>query len=356
MLTRRRLTASLAAASLLAAPGLGRAGAVPRRLRIGVAMAGLGGRPYSFAGAVAVMHVQGLLEKEFASGGTSVEWHFFAGAGPAVNEALANNALDFAWQGDMAEIVGRSRGLATKQLFVAGNRFPVAVAVAKDSSIASLADLRGKTVANFQGTTLQLAVDRILATAGLREQDMQMVNLDQVTASEAVAQHQIDASFIEFGLTPQTEKLLKIIYRSGPGEPELSPQTSFITTEAFALAYPDTVDRVVRVAVGAAHWASLGQNRPALYAIYGKTGYPPVFIKSMFDQQDPLVFSSPLWDAFAASQLARSAADSYKFGLIRTQVNTAQWLDRGPLDRALASLGLQHYWPQFGADGLTRVS
>jgi sulfonate transport system substrate-binding protein len=309
MLTRRRLTASLAAASLLAAPGLGRAGAVPRRLRIGVAMAGLGGRPYSFAGAVAVMHVQGLLEKEFASGGTSVEWHFFAGAGPAVNEALA-----------------------------------------------SLADLRGKTVANFQGTTLQLAVDRILATAGLREQDMQMVNLDQVTASEAVAQHQIDASFIEFGLTPQTEKLLKIIYRSGPGEPELSPQTSFITTEAFALAYPDTVDRVVRVAVGAAHWASLGQNRPALYAIYGKTGYPPVFIKSMFDQQDPLVFSSPLWDAFAASQLARSAADSYKFGLIRTQVNTAQWLDRGPLDRALASLGLQHYWPQFGADGLTRVS
>ena len=183
-----------------------------------------------------------------------------------------------------------------------------------------------------------------------------MVNLDQVTASEAVAQHQIDASFIEFGLTPQTEKLLKIIYRSGPGEPELSPQTSFITTEAFALAYPDTVDRVVRVAVGAAHWASLGQTRPALYAIYCKTGYPPGFIKSMFDQQDPLVFSSPLWDAFAASQLARSAADSYKFGLIRTQVNTAQWLDRGPLDRALASLGLQHYWPQFGADGLTRVS
>ena len=74
-----------------------------------------------------------MLEKEFAAGGTSVEWHFFAGAGPAVNEALANKTLDFAWQGDLAEIVARSRGLAARQLFVAGNRLPVSVAVARDS-------------------------------------------------------------------------------------------------------------------------------------------------------------------------------------------------------------------------------
>jgi len=356
MLTRRRFTASLAAAPLLAAPAVLRAAPQsPPRLRIGVAMAGLGGRPYSLGSAISVMHVQGLLEKEFAPDGTVIEWQFFAGAGPAVNEALANNALDFAWQGDLPEIVARSRGLGTKQLFVAGNRWPVYVVVAKDSSISSLADLKGKTVANFQGTNLQLSVDRILQTAGLTEQDLQIVNLDSVTASQAVVQHQIDASFVQPGLPPRAQNFLKVIYHSGAAQPALTPQTSFITTEAFFIAYPQVVDRVVRVSVQAAHWSSLPQNRDALYAIYGKTGYPSAYIEQIFSPADPLVLSSPLWDPFQRAQLNRSAADAYRFGLIRTAVDTTQWIEPGPLDRALAELGLQSYWPQFAPDGVTRV-
>jgi sulfonate transport system substrate-binding protein len=354
MTTRRRVLAGLAAAPLLAAPYIARAN-TPAHLRIGIAMAGLGGRPYSFGSALSVVHVQGLLDKEFAADGTQIEWQFFAGQGPAVNEALANNALDFAWQGDLPEIVARSRGLATRQLFVAGNRFPVFVVAAKDSPINSLADLKGKTVANFQGTNLQLSVDRVLASAGLSEQDLQIVNLDQITATEAVAQRQIDATFMQFGLTPQTEKLLKVVYHSGAQQPTLTPQTSVIVTEAFAQAYPDAVDRVVRVSVGAAHWASYVQNRPALYAIYDKTGYPPSFIAGLFAPEDPLVFSSPLWDEFQRAQLGRSAADAQKFGLVRNTVDTSNWIDAGPLDRALASLGLQNYWPKFAPDGVTRV-
>jgi sulfonate transport system substrate-binding protein len=356
MFTRRRFAASLAAIPLLAAPAVLRAAPQsPPRLRFGVAMAGLGGRPYSLGSVVAVVHVQGLLEKEFAADGTSIEWQFFAGAGPAVNEALANNALDFAWQGDLPEIVARSRGLGTKQLFVAGNRSPVFVVAAKDSSINSLADLKGKTVANFQGTNLQLSVDRILQTAGLTEQDLQIVNLDQVTAVQAVAEHQIDASFVQLGVPPHAENLLKVIFHSGPAQPTLTPQASVITTEAFSIAYPQAVDRVVRVSLQAAHWAAQPQNRDALYAIFAKTGYPLPYIQKIFDPLSPLVGSSPLWDPFQLAQLNRSTADAYKFGLIRTPVDTSQWIDQGPLDRALAALGLQSYWPKFAPDGVTRV-
>jgi sulfonate transport system substrate-binding protein len=356
MLTRRRVSASLLALPLLAAPAIGRAASAPKTIRIGMAMAGLGGRPYSLGSALSVVHVQGLLETAFADDGTTIDWRFFAGAGPAVNEALADSALDFAWQGDLPEIVARARGLGTQQLIVAGNRFPVFVAVAKNSPINSLADLRGKTVANFQGTNLQLSVDRILATAGLTEKDLQIVNLDQMTATQAVVQHQIDATFLQLGLVPQLRNTLKIIYHAGADHPTLTPQSSLLVTDAFAAAYPDAVDKVIKVAVGAAHWASLEVNRPELYEIYGKTGYPPAFIKAIFDNFNLLTASSPLWDPFERAQLARSAADSYKYGLIRTPVDTSNWINTGPLDRALASLGLQNYWPQYAPDGITKLS
>ena len=39
----------------------------------------------------------------------------------------------------------------------------------------------------------------------------------------------------------------------------------------------------MRVAVEAAYWASQEQNRPALYEIFGKTGYPAAYIKAAFD-------------------------------------------------------------------------
>jgi sulfonate transport system substrate-binding protein len=356
MLTRRKLGASLAAAGLLAKPLIARANtAAPAKIRIGVALTGLGGRPYSLGSAISVVHVQGLLEKEFAADGTAIEWNFYAGAGPAVNEALANGALDFAWQGDLPEIVARSRGLQTTQLFVAGNRSPVFVVVAKDSKIANLIDLKGKTVANFQGTNLELSVNRILASVGLGEHDLQIVNLDQNTAGQAVAEHQIDAAFVQLGIPARAQKYLKVIYATGTTHPELTPQASFIVANTFASTAPDAVDRVVRVAVGAAHWSSLPGNQDALYQIYAKTGYPLPFIEQVFKPIDPLVATSPLWDAFQRAQLTRSASDAYKYGLIRTPVQVEGWIDTGPLSRALTALKLENYWPQFAADGTTKA-
>ncbi|MDX1122049.1 hypothetical protein GOL29_29300 [Sinorhizobium medicae] len=43
-----------------------------------------------------------------------VEWTYFRGAGPALNEAVAAKQLDFFLLGDLPAIVGRSRGLEHK--------------------------------------------------------------------------------------------------------------------------------------------------------------------------------------------------------------------------------------------------
>lgn len=360
MVTRRRIAASLAGLPILGASARLRparaAEAVPRRIRVGVPMAGIGGRPYSLGSYVSAVHAQGRLEQEFSKDGTEIVWHFYAGAGPAVNEGLAEGALDFAWQGDLPEIVARSRGLATRQLAVAANRIPFVVAVSPKSDISSLADLKGKTVANFQGTTMQLVADRALATVGLREQDLQMVNLDSGTGAQAVLEGQIDATFAEFSLMPRLAKLLKIVFVAGAKTPELTSQSSILATDSFATAYPDAVDRVVRVAVEAAYWSSQAQNRAALYALWGKSGYPQAYIQAAFDPIDLQQYCSPLWDDFATAQLDRSAVDSARYGLIRTPVSVQSWIDDAPLKRALASTGLGTYWPRYSADGKSRLS
>ena len=55
----------------------------------------------------AVAHSEHYLDQEFKDQpDLKIEWSFFKGAGPAVNEALANNQLDFAIQGDLPEIIG----------------------------------------------------------------------------------------------------------------------------------------------------------------------------------------------------------------------------------------------------------
>ncbi|MBD4988119.1 ABC transporter substrate-binding protein, partial [Xanthomonas citri pv. citri] len=79
------------------------------------------------------------------------------GAGPAVNEAFANNQLDFALQGDLPQIIGRANGLKTKILLASGAHAPIYLAVPKDSPIRKVADLKGRKVSIFRGTNNHLA-------------------------------------------------------------------------------------------------------------------------------------------------------------------------------------------------------
>ncbi|MGA2411350.1 MAG: hypothetical protein ABSG46_13300 [Candidatus Binataceae bacterium] len=63
---------------------------MPAVIRIGVAGVGVGNRPYSGGASVSIVHSCGLLEKEFNGTGIQIVWLFYKGAGPAVNEAIAD--------------------------------------------------------------------------------------------------------------------------------------------------------------------------------------------------------------------------------------------------------------------------
>ena len=94
----------LAVAGVLLGAATLPAAAEPVTVRIGFASIGADNRQFSGGSSAAVAHSEHYLDEELREHlEVKVEWFFFKGAGPAVNEAFANNQLDFALQGDLPE-------------------------------------------------------------------------------------------------------------------------------------------------------------------------------------------------------------------------------------------------------------
>ena len=206
----------------------------PQVIRIGVAAEGLGGRQYSYRLSLDIVRAQQLLEKEFASSGTKIEWHYFKAAGPAVSEALASHQVDFVFHGDLPSVIVRSTGIRTRYLLPLYARSNIYVAVPIKSQIHSVSDLKGKVVSNFRGTATQLVAARVLSSVGLSERDLHFVNLDVAGANAALATGQVDGAFVmfnSFGLKDQN--LIRYVFASN-WQPRFSAVGGLLVTEDFA--------------------------------------------------------------------------------------------------------------------------
>lgn len=93
--------------SLFAAPALaGLLGCLPllsqaaelKEIRIAVPDLSAGTQ-HSGGGVVDVLRQQQIFEKAFADQGIKIQWNFFKGAGPVINEAFANGQVDLAYLG-----------------------------------------------------------------------------------------------------------------------------------------------------------------------------------------------------------------------------------------------------------------
>jgi sulfonate transport system substrate-binding protein len=111
---------------------------------------------------------------------------FFKGAGPVINEAFANGQVDLAYLGDLAAIIGKSNGLDTRLLSASARGVKQYLGVVPGSGIKTLQDLKGKRVAIFRGTASQLSFDAALASQGLSEKDLKVINLDFNAAGRGI--------------------------------------------------------------------------------------------------------------------------------------------------------------------------
>jgi sulfonate transport system substrate-binding protein len=324
----------------------------PAVIRIGVAQQGNGDPPTFGGSPAATVQLQQLLEKDFAKDGIKVEWLFFKGAGPAVNEAIADKSLDFAFQGDLPAVLARANGLKTHLLLAAGVRSGIKIAVPPDSDIHSIKDLKGRRVSIFRGTNLQLVADNALARNQLDERDLHVINLDTASSLAALASKGIDASVNDYHLYKLRDAgLAKIIYESQNDGPQLTRQTHLLVLDDFEQAHPDIVQRVVTVFVQGAQWSSDEANRDALFKLWAKSGVPYSSWQAEYAGQSLKERNSPLLDPFFAARYKAVADDALKLKLIRQPVNVDGWIEPKYLDAALHSLKLEHYWTAYDASG-----
>ena len=322
-------------------------------IRIGVATGGVGSNPVRHGGtSTALAYTDGVLEEEFKKDGVKVEWTFFKGAGPAVNEALVNQQLDFAWQGDLPSIVHRAGAVKTKIILGSGVRTGLYLAVQPDSGIQRIEDLKGKRVAVFKGTNLHLAAARALASKGLKERDLKLINLDLPTSQAALASKDVDAVFGYVGLFDLRDKgLAKVIWSAAEDSYQYTRQTVLLVTDAFAQRHPQAVQRVVNAVVKTTHQYSDENRRAELFAQWGKTEYPEKVWREDFVGQPLRVRLSPLLDPFLVGIYKDSAEQALQLKLIRKKPEIDSWFDRRYLNTALKELQLEGYWPSYAADG-----
>jgi sulfonate transport system substrate-binding protein len=325
----------------------------PLVIHVGYAAIGVDNRPYAEGTSAATARAGEFLEKEFAKDpDIKIEWTFFKGAGPAVNEGFANDQLDFAYQGDLPSLIGRANGLKTRYLLASGARKPLYLAVAKDSGIKSIADLKGRKIALQRGTNGHLAAIKVLEANGLTERDVQVVNLDSAGTVAALTSKDIDAAFGDTQLINlATKGAADIIYTTKGDDPRFGRNAGVIGRQAFIDAHPDITQRVVDAFVKAAQWSSDEPNRTALLELWHKSGTPVPILEEYFKGDTLAYRNSPLIDDLLVSQYKEQAAKSKEFGLIRRDVDLEGWFEPRYLKSAIERFNLQHFWQAYGADG-----
>jgi sulfonate transport system substrate-binding protein len=323
-------------------------------IRVGYPGVGVDNQPFGYGDTASLAHVGHFLEDAFKDNpDIKIQWTFFRGAGPELNEALAAHQLDFAaGLGDLPSIVGRSRGLKTKLLLPASEHGTLYLAVSPKSDIKSIDDLKGHKVAQFRGTNLQIATDAVLDAHHLTEKDVKFVSLTTADGLSALTSGNVDGSFggQEY-LDLEKRGIVKIVYSSKADTPIFGTNSAFLVTEDFEKAHPDLTQRVVTAFVKAAAWGSTEANRQQVFETWAKSGVPVESFVQDFDGQSLALHNTAGIDDFIRARYQDKATRAKQYGLIKKDIDINSWFDPTYLNVALKELKLENFWPRYDAEG-----
>ena len=134
---------------------------------------------------------QGWLE-EATDGKVTVNWVQSAGSNKA-NEALRAGAIDVGSTAGSAALLARSNGSPIKTIDIYSQPNWAAILVPAGSSITSVEDLKGKSVAATKGTDPYFFLLQSLGEAGLSIDDVTLQNLQHADGKAALESGAVDA-------------------------------------------------------------------------------------------------------------------------------------------------------------------
>lgn len=202
-------------------------------------------QPYPLYTPVYVAYEKGYLKEELDKMGVSFDWQEFQ-SGPLVNEAVAAGEADMGFMADLPAILAKSTGQPIEIVSnVAYGEKGLAVLVKSDSSIKSVAELKGKKVAYATGSYAQHLLALLLNQEGLSLDDVESINLGAGDQPAALANGEVDAIVIwEQYISKLTSDGTAKVLADGTGIKRGNMVTYFLTD--YAKANPDVVEAYIK--------------------------------------------------------------------------------------------------------------
>ncbi|MDR1625596.1 MAG: aliphatic sulfonate ABC transporter substrate-binding protein [Spirochaetia bacterium] len=230
-----------------------------------------------------------ILNKEFGKDGIKVEFFPFTGGGSEAVTTLATGGVDVIYTGvDPALRVAAS---GADVYLIGVSSFDVtnslqSIAVAANSPIQSVADLKGKKVAYLTGTMRHNQLTRALKEHGLGLNDIESLNLNFDASGPALLRGDIDA-FVESTSTIITLEQSGAIRLILDGRKKEHPQwvvPSVISANGkFVREYPDVVVRLLKADLGLASWVD-SHFEETIQAFAKGTGQDPNAIRKLYTE------------------------------------------------------------------------
>src|SRR3981189_2139660 len=296
LISRRHVLALAAAASF--APTLVHAADNPKEIRIDWATY----NPVSM-----VLKDRGLLEKEFAKDGISIRWVQSLGSNKAL-EFLNAGSIDFGSTAGSAALLAQIHRNPIRSIYVYSRPEWTALVSRKDTTIAKIADLKGKRVAVTRGTDPHNFLVRALLSVGLTEKDIIPVLLQHPDGKTALIRGDVDAWA---GLDPmmaqaEVEDGARLFYRNK----DANTWGILNTREEFLKDHPDLVRRVLAVYEEARKY-SLANYDEVKNAFIAATKLPDAVVDKQLKERTELTHSrigAPQRESILAAGLALQQA------------------------------------------------
>ncbi|MEH2146994.1 aliphatic sulfonate ABC transporter substrate-binding protein [Nostoc sp.] len=196
-----------------------------------------------------------VLEKRLNPLGINVQWAKFT-AGPQLLEAMNVGSLDVGAVGETPPIFAQATGIPF--VFIASTKPATgegtAIVVHKNSSIKTVADLKGKTLAFQRATASQYFVVKALEEVGLKLSDVKYLNLISPETRAAFLRNSIDAGVISDPQLAEFQRTVGVrILRDGKG---ITTQGGYwLTARSFVKDNPELVKILLEEVNNVGKWA-----------------------------------------------------------------------------------------------------
>jgi sulfonate transport system substrate-binding protein len=276
---------------------------------------------------------KGYLEKELARAGYAVKPVPFAGAGPAINEALASGGIDAAITGDVPAVLGKAHGIDTVLIGAEIAINDSALVVPAGSPVKVIQDLKGKKIATLKGSYMHRVLVSMLEANGMTLEDIEFVNATSPDAAAAIISKTVDGALLaQIQYAKVVTEGAGTAILSGGENPDWKGGHSILVKTGFLKQNPDAAVALIKALLEANEFAK--NNRDEAVTILAKSGVSTQAIEFLHPGKID-------FNILGGSSILKTHEDILKFLLVNdladNEISIKDWIDGQIYEKALSA-------------------